>query len=139
MNSLSAYLDRELPGDQMLAMRSHVERCADCTAELESLRGLKSELSALPMCSPPEDLAENILRQVRISEPATKERRLSWGLMVATSLAAATLALLAFNSFFDTSPTQQIAVDGTEFDSGSDYNHYSPGSGSTAPLIPVSK
>lgn len=139
LNSLSAYLDRELTGDQMLAMRSHVDRCHECSAELDSLRELKSELSSLPMCSPRKELTEEILRKVRISEPATAERRWSWGLTVATSVAAAALALLAFNAFIGVSPNPQIAEDGDEFNAGSDHYVHSPGSSSTAPLIPVSK
>lgn len=119
----------------MLTLRSHINRCPECSAELESLRELKSGLSALPMCEPRKDLAEDILREIRTAEPASPARRFSFGVMVATSVAAATLAFLVFNTFFGTTTEQNLVEDGTEFDSSTDYYISNPGIDSHAPLV----
>lgn len=136
-NSLSAYLDRELPGDEMLSVRSHVERCAECQAELESLRRMKSALGSLPMAEPREGLESEILRRVRAEQPAAP--RVPMGLMVATSVAAAVLAVFAFNAFFGVKPAGQYAREETTFDQASDTAVTSPDFGSHAPLIPVGR
>ncbi|MFN3652716.1 MAG: anti-sigma factor family protein [Armatimonadota bacterium] len=46
-NLLSAYIDSELTGQEMLSIRGHVERCPDCRQELESLRGVKRLFASL--------------------------------------------------------------------------------------------
>ena len=45
---LSAYLDAELTGYEMLEIRDHISRCQDCSTEHKSLVSLKQLLSALP-------------------------------------------------------------------------------------------
>jgi len=71
-NRLSAYLDRELGGDELLQMRSHLSLCRDCRTEAEGLRSLKALLGGVRCPEPPPDLAErltaNMLRQ-RYEEP----------------------------------------------------------------------
>ena len=44
---LSAYLDAELTGVEMLEIRAHTDACASCRAEIESLRATKRLLSSL--------------------------------------------------------------------------------------------
>ena len=41
-NLLSAYIDRELAGAEMLPIRHHLDVCPGCAAEHESLRRVKS-------------------------------------------------------------------------------------------------
>ena len=45
---LSAYIDRELTGHEMLLIRDHLSSCRACGEEYESLRLLKQLLGALP-------------------------------------------------------------------------------------------
>jgi hypothetical protein len=47
-NLLSAYCDYELTGEEMLAIRQHLEGCPACAREYASLRQLKSLLKGLP-------------------------------------------------------------------------------------------
>jgi hypothetical protein len=69
---LSAYLDRELGGDELLQMRAHMSVCRECRCEAEGLRVLKSLLGGIHCPEPPEDLQQkltaNMLRQ-RYEEP----------------------------------------------------------------------
>jgi anti-sigma factor RsiW len=136
-NSLSAYLDRELAGDQMIAVRSHVEHCPDCQSELETLRSVKSRLASLPVFEPREGFAEDVLRLVRNDDGQAAS--IPVGLMVATSVAAAVLAVLAFNAFFGRPATPQYASDDTRFDAASDSALTSSDFGSHAPIIPVGR
>ena len=56
---LSAYIDAELTGFDMLQIRDHISRCSECGAEHESLVSVKRMLSALPDKSPrPEFVAQ---------------------------------------------------------------------------------
>jgi hypothetical protein len=45
---LSAYVDAELTGFDMLQIRDHISRCGDCGSEHESLLSVKRILSSLP-------------------------------------------------------------------------------------------
>jgi len=45
---LSAYLDGELTGMEMLQLRSHLHDCRCCAAEVDEVRRLKSILNSLP-------------------------------------------------------------------------------------------
>jgi hypothetical protein len=57
---LSAYLDSELTGCQMLVVRRHISHCRDCASELESLRELKELLASLPVHAPRESWRRNL-------------------------------------------------------------------------------
>ena len=136
-NSLSAYLDRELPGDQMIAVRAHVEICASCEAELGSLRALKTDLASLPLVEPREGFADDVMRLVRNEKP--EPVRVPVFAMVATSVAAAALAVLLFNAFIGGTDRTHLADDGARFDEASDAAVTNPDFGSHAPLIPVGR
>ena len=136
-NSLSAYLDRELAGDQMIAVRSHVEYCPECQAELETLRVVKSGLASLPVLEPREGYADDVLRMVR--NDGRQTATMPVGLMLVTSVAAAVLAVLMFNVFFGRQATPQYAGDDTRFNAASDTALTSSEFGSHAPIIPVGR
>jgi anti-sigma factor RsiW len=71
-NRLSAYLDRELGGDELLQMRAHLSMCLECRSEAEGLRSLRALLGGMPVPEPPTDFAAkltaNVLRQ-KTEEP----------------------------------------------------------------------
>lgn len=54
---ISSYLDGEMAPDARARVELHLSSCADCRAELESLRHLKLALSSAPRKSFPADLA----------------------------------------------------------------------------------
>lgn len=136
-SNLSAYLDRELPGDAMIAVRNHVEHCEACTADLDELRKVKASLGTLPVVGPREGFAEELMHKV-CGTPQQPAPRISLGVVVATSVAAAVLALLMFNVFFG-GQRAPGSVDQGRFDAASDTAVTAPDFGGHAPLIPVNR
>lgn len=61
---LSAYLDRELVGHQMLAIERHLSECRSCRHELESLRFVKARLGSLADPEEPAGLSERLRAKV---------------------------------------------------------------------------
>jgi anti-sigma factor RsiW len=95
---LSAYIDGELAGSEMLAIRSHVAHCEDCSREEAEIRAFKRALGSLPSVVPPDGFEEKLLRAVRTSElrtPAFGGLRLA-PYAVALALSAVLLAAVAF-------------------------------------------
>src|SRR5437763_18911 len=62
-NLLSAYIDRELAGSEMLEIRRHIGHCAGCSAEHEGLRRVKSLLSSAPPIQPSEEFVAAVMRR----------------------------------------------------------------------------
>src|SRR5919199_1642583 len=56
-DELSAYLDGELAPAARQAVDEHLAACAECRAELESLRQTRDLLRALPPVAPPRSFA----------------------------------------------------------------------------------
>ncbi|MCL5670408.1 MAG: zf-HC2 domain-containing protein [Acidobacteria bacterium] len=59
-NLLSAYVDGELAGVEMLEIRRHLSECEECTQEYEDVRFTKHALSQLANISPRADFAASI-------------------------------------------------------------------------------
>ncbi|MBS1701034.1 MAG: zf-HC2 domain-containing protein [Armatimonadetes bacterium] len=55
-SKLSAYLDGEMSGVEMLQVRHHVHECSECQAELESLRTVQTLLRDMPTTPEPPTL-----------------------------------------------------------------------------------
>ena len=100
-NRLSAYLDRELGGDELLQIRAHVSVCRECRMEAEGLRSLKSLLGGVQCPEPPADLAEkltaNMMRQrYEVPRKTVRVSALMFAGVAACSMFA-TLAVLNLN------------------------------------------
>ena len=68
---LSAYLDGEISGVEMQQIRQHVNACASCQEEFNTLRSVQSALRDLPATpEPPDFLVEKIHRSVAASRPS---------------------------------------------------------------------
>jgi len=99
---LSAFLDGELPGDEYRRVQAHLESCAACREELESLASVKRVMSSAPRRSAPGDLVSTLQRRYRpLPERPWMERlkeRLAaprvWVPVGALALAALAVALL---------------------------------------------
>jgi anti-sigma factor RsiW len=59
---LSAYLDGELTPRGVEDVRAHLEGCAECRRELQSLSEVRMLVRDLPPVDPPFDLFERMLR-----------------------------------------------------------------------------
>ena len=99
---LGAYVLGQLPEDEHVATRAHIEGCAACRAEVESLAPLAellpradpAQLAAAP--SPPAGLAERIGATIAREggrRKRARRRRLAIGLSSATAAAAAAIVL----------------------------------------------
>ncbi len=69
---ISAYLDGELPGSEMLAIREHLRSCQRCSAEMEDIRQVKAAMARLTPVRPAADLEARLLAAVaQVETPAT--------------------------------------------------------------------
>ncbi len=138
-SQLSAYIDSELSGAQMLAIRSHLTACNECRKEMSELRAVKTGLSQLVDHLPDATLSQRILAHaIEAQAPARFTR--SGVLTLAT--AATTAAILAFFVFsVSTKGTDKakMAIDPAGFDSQTDQAVTMPDFGGHAPIVPVSK
>lgn len=64
VNLISAYVDGELTGEEMLAIRRHLSECDECAEECESIRLTKQALVNLRTAVPRRELAVSILKQL---------------------------------------------------------------------------
>ncbi|MCE5313419.1 MAG: anti-sigma factor [Armatimonadota bacterium] len=60
-NLMSAYVDGELTGLEMLEIRRHLGECPDCAEECESIRFTKKMVLRLATVKPREDFAASII------------------------------------------------------------------------------
>ncbi len=61
---ISAYVDGELTGVEMLEVRKHLSACSECASEYESLRSTKALLAGLPTAKPREGFSARILSRL---------------------------------------------------------------------------
>jgi len=103
--SLGAYALGQLPAEERAALEAHIEGCAECRAELESLAGV---VRLMPLADPerfdsapqpPALLGERIAATIAAERRASRRRGrrrlgLAWaGAAAATAAAAAVLAI----------------------------------------------
>ncbi len=108
---LSAFVDGELTGHQMLEIRSHVADCRCCREEETEMRLLKSLLTATPVIEPSDDFEERLISAVFKHEvqPEPLTYFQSASLLGGISLVAAALTLLVLN-FIAASPVEARAA-----------------------------
>jgi len=99
---MSAYVDGELPGTEMLAIRRHLSECAECAREHESTRIVKQAVSRLRSVAPRKDFAAAIMGRLDSEQVNACQRLANWALRfahgklspVAAALAASGVALV---------------------------------------------
>ena len=64
VNLMSAFVDGELTGTEMLTIRRHIGDCPECARERESLRATKLALARLRTVRPRKDLTACIVRKL---------------------------------------------------------------------------
>ncbi|HUB98959.1 MAG TPA: zf-HC2 domain-containing protein [Solirubrobacterales bacterium] len=105
--SLGAYALGHLSADEQAGLEAHLEGCAECRAEVQSLQQVATLLPHAdperfgPSPQPPKDLGERILATLdgERREQRRHQRRLRFGFAfggAATALAVAVLALVVF-------------------------------------------
>lgn len=93
---LSAYLDRELSGDEMLSVREHVNECAECSVELEQLKRVKSLLSHSKAVRPDPSVYSRMKNAIHGPRYTRAQRQRGWGLMALTACASALGVAMVF-------------------------------------------
>ena len=76
-NLISAYIDSELPGLEMLAVRNHISDCRDCRFDYESMLALKRSFGSLSPKRPSDFLAVRICQQLNYVPPTPSEQFLA--------------------------------------------------------------
>ena len=106
MNLMSAYVDGELTGFEMLAIRRHLSECAECGEEHESVRLMKQAVARLRTVAPREEFADAILSRLDEVE-IPRYQRLVYSMAnfvhrklspVAAALAASGIALVILSA-----------------------------------------
>lgn len=115
---ISAYVDGELPGIEMLTMRQHLSDCRDCRSEYESMLLIKRSLGRLSPKHPSVTLAARICAQLdqspasaQVSIIATIRDRFSgWNgnLRMVTATAAVAVSLLTLGRSVVVTNNQQF-------------------------------
>lgn len=91
---LSALLDHELSLDEEMTALRHLQDCAQCAAELESVRLARSWVRGLPAVEPPFGFIERILFGPEPRSVARRSARRWVGVAALTVSAAAAVALI---------------------------------------------
>lgn len=74
---LNDYVDGELSGYEMRAVRSHLDDCAVCHQELVDLRALKAAVHEVPVFEPTPEFEEQLISAVFAHEEPRARRRLT--------------------------------------------------------------
>lgn len=75
-NRLSAYLDAEMTGEEMLAIRRHLDECPSCRAEHQSLRDTKHLLSSLALRAPASGFERHL--RAEVEREASRHPLIRW-------------------------------------------------------------
>ncbi len=112
---LGAYVLRQLSGDDRAAVRAHLDGCADCRAEAESLTPMPALLDRADPAtlgrdpSPPPHLADLVARRIGAERRTVRRRRtirVGFALSGAAAVAAVTVALVLASGGGPSSPGQ---------------------------------
>jgi hypothetical protein len=105
-NSLSAYLQRELEPDATSSIQAHLEKCASCRRELETIQEGIRMAERLPLLSAPEELWQSVEEQIR-KRQVQKEPSPKRSLMPRFAIACAILLLTGFLIWFFRSSVEE--------------------------------
>jgi anti-sigma factor RsiW len=93
--TLGAYLDNELPPDQMAVLRQHVPTCARCAGEIAELAKMQRSLRpARERFAPSPEFRRKLEKQLGTS------RRRSWSFSLVPALAVLVIMLLLGGAWF---------------------------------------
>jgi anti-sigma factor RsiW len=133
---MSAYVDGELTGVEMLEIRRHLNECTECAEEYESTRFTKQMIFRLATVKPREDLVTSILTNLDAIEVPHYQRMLNSAARfvhqklspVAAALAVSGVALVIMSAGgvdgVHTEPSQEMAM--SQYDAQSFGVGYSP-------------
>lgn len=123
-NRMSCYVDGELPGAEMLAMRRHLETCESCRKMHESEKAAKKLLAALPEREASPEFEGRLLAAVRSSATDSKPEAAGYWPTGRTMLAFAAAAVAVFCVFLlrGEGAVEPIGTQGNEIAQDQDWN-----------------
>lgn len=134
---LSAYIDRELSGHQMLAMRQHLASCRVCAHEFEMLREVKQFVGTISVPEPSEQLLGKLQASISSTSRVPESSRLRSRFMLASTIAAAIAGAVLLqrytNSGHGTTATSEVA----RFDVNMDQAYAAEPTLEPAPIVVV--
>ena len=78
-NMISAYMDKELSGVDMMIISQHLRQCPDCSAEYQQLLNIKRMMAALQGPAPSPAFEQRLVDSVMASQQnAPAKRRINW-------------------------------------------------------------
>ncbi|MBL8086562.1 MAG: zf-HC2 domain-containing protein [Chthonomonas sp.] len=116
---MSAYVDGELGGKEMLAVRAHIERCPACAAELSATREVKQALSSMGSVEVPEGFEDRLVNVVMSKQRGPLQSvPTRWKVAMAGTLATAAAAVIVVQAMTHSNadvslPTPKIAQEGS--------------------------
>lgn len=122
--SLGAYALGQLPDEERTALEAHLEGCAECREELQSLAGVARLMPLADperfgdTAEPPPLLGDRIAATIGAERRVFRRRRrrrfgIAWGGAAAAAAAAAVLAIFVLGGSGDSGPpAQQVAFRG---------------------------
>jgi predicted anti-sigma-YlaC factor YlaD len=107
---LSAYLDEELSGREMLDIREHLRDCEECAEEARCVQTLKHVLGAAPVPEPSADFEDRLVSTV-MSAAFVKPEAKRISLFALTGIAAASMlaTMLLINTVGGPKPSATVA------------------------------
>jgi anti-sigma factor RsiW len=95
VNLMSAYVDGELTGEQMLTIRRHMATCCECVEEHESTLRTKRAIGSLVTMRPRRDFVADILTQLDEVAVPKPQRLADWLIRVLHEKVSPVAAALA--------------------------------------------
>jgi anti-sigma factor RsiW len=114
---LSAYIDEELTGREMIEIRAHLGECDLCAAEARCVEGVKRFLGGSPVPEPSPDFEDRLVSHVlSATGVATEQRKLS--VFTLTGIAAVSMlaTMMLLNTFRHEVPTVSEQNDNIPYD-----------------------
>ena len=120
---MSCYVDGELSGDEMLAVRRHLDACEECRVQFQSDRGIKHAVATLPEREASHDFEARLLAAVRQAGTSQAAPASMWptGRMAVALAAAAVLVFCVFMLRGSESP--EGPIQGNEIALDQDWNN----------------
>ncbi len=117
---ISEYLDSELSGHDMMAVRYHLSQCSACEQEFEVASNLKQRIGQLKCAEPAPEFESRLFEAVLNSVPVPARRPISiWRYAAVTAMASA-LVVLGVLQFLDQPHSAPIAQDPRSMDVATD-------------------
>src|ERR1044072_1381293 len=114
---LSAYIDEELSGREMLDLRAHLSACTECAEELKCVEAVRQLLGGSPVPEPSPDFEDRLLSSVlAATHPNSDHKKIS--VITLTGIAAASMlaTMLMLNSFKQEAPTAERARESVPYE-----------------------